>query len=211
MANVIVNDTNLTDIANAIRDKNGETTTYKPSEMATAIGKIDTQDNSVLNGLIDRSITAISNNEVTKVGAYLFTSCNALKTADFPSATVVDNYCFYYAEYLENVNMPLIKTLGIGSFYACSKSLAKLDFPSLTSMGSLAFAYCRKLETLILRSASVVTMSATTSFEYTLIESGTGYIYVPSDLVDSYKSATNWSTYAEQIRAIEDYPEITGG
>ena len=35
--------------------------------------------------------------------------------------------------------------------------------------------------------------------------------YVPTSLVDTYKSATNWSTYAEQIRAIEDYPEITGG
>ena len=37
MANVIINDTNLTDIANAIREKNGEITTYKPSEMAAAI------------------------------------------------------------------------------------------------------------------------------------------------------------------------------
>lgn len=25
------------------------------------------------------------------------------------------------------------------------------------------------------------------------------------------KVATNWSTFAEQFRAIEDYPEITGG
>ena len=24
-------------------------------------------------------------------------------------------------------------------------------------------------------------------------------------LVDSYKAATNWSTYADQIRALEDY------
>lgn len=27
----------------------------------------------------------------------------------------------------------------------------------------------------------------------------------------SYKTATNWSTYAVQFRAIADYPEITGG
>lgn len=42
MANVIVNDTNLTNIASAIREKNGETTTYKPSEMAAAILAITT-------------------------------------------------------------------------------------------------------------------------------------------------------------------------
>ena len=41
MANVIVNDTNLTNIANAIREKNGETTSYKPSEMAAAIAAIE--------------------------------------------------------------------------------------------------------------------------------------------------------------------------
>ena len=35
--------------------------------------------------------------------------------------------------------------------------------------------------------------------------------YVPTSLVEAYKSATNWSACAEQIRAIEDYPEITGG
>ena len=40
MANVLVNDTSLTAIGNAIREKNGETTTYKPSEMAAAITAI---------------------------------------------------------------------------------------------------------------------------------------------------------------------------
>lgn len=42
MANVIINDTNLTNIAAAIREKNGTTTTYKPSEMASAIAAIET-------------------------------------------------------------------------------------------------------------------------------------------------------------------------
>ena len=37
MANVLVQDTSLTAIANAIREKNGSTDTYKPAEMATAI------------------------------------------------------------------------------------------------------------------------------------------------------------------------------
>ena len=46
---------------------------------------------------------------------------------------------------------------------------------------------------------------------YTKISSGSGYIYVPAALVDSYKAAGNWQYYADQIRAIEDYPEITGG
>lgn len=38
-----------------------------------------------------------------------------------------------------------------------------------------------------------------------------GYIYVPRDLIETYKVSTNWVTYANQLRAIEDYPEICGG
>lgn len=42
MANVLVNENSLTAIGNAIRSKNGETTTYKPAEMAPAIQAIPT-------------------------------------------------------------------------------------------------------------------------------------------------------------------------
>lgn len=42
MANVVINETNLTNIANAIREKNGTEETYKPSEMAEAISAITT-------------------------------------------------------------------------------------------------------------------------------------------------------------------------
>lgn len=39
----------------------------------------------------------------------------------------------------------------------------------------------------------------------TPIANGTGYIYVPSALIEQYKVAENWSTYASQFRALEDY------
>lgn len=41
MANVIINDTHLTNIADAIREKTGTSDTYKPGEMATAIQAIE--------------------------------------------------------------------------------------------------------------------------------------------------------------------------
>lgn len=66
---------------------------------------------------------------------------------------------------------------------------------------------CSKLTALVLRNPSqVVTLVSGSNFlASTPIKSGTGYIYVPSALVDSYKAATNWSTYAAQFRALEDY------
>ena len=96
------------------------------------------------------------------------------------------------------------------AFYRCS-ALTTADFPAVTSVGENAFKSCSKLTTLILRSGTMVTLSNMNAFSSTPIASGTGYIYVPAALVDSYKAASNWSTYANQIRAIEDYPEICGG
>ena len=120
-------------------------------------------DEALTNSIIDRSITEIRDNCVTRIGDSAFYSCSALTAADFPAAT---------------------------------------------SIGYYAFSYCSKLNTLILRSGTMAKLYDTNAFSNTPISSGTGYIYVPATLVDSYKAASNWSTYANQIRAIEDYPEI---
>ena len=55
MAKVLVNESSLTGIANAIRGKNGSTTTYKPSEMAAAITAISGGGEPTIEAL---SITA---------------------------------------------------------------------------------------------------------------------------------------------------------
>ena len=97
-----------------------------------------------------------------------------------------------------------------GSFMGCS-NLAKIDFDVLEEMQDADFYQCSALTAVIIRSPAVCTMSDSNTFKATPIASGTGYIYVPAALVDSYKAATNWTKYANQIRAIEDYPDICGG
>lgn len=83
--------------------------------------------------------------------------------------------------------------------------LTVLDLPSVTSIANRGIMYCNSLVSLILRSETLCTSEGSWNFNTTPIKSGTGYIYVPSALVDSYKTATNWSTYANQFRALEDY------
>lgn len=66
MANVIINEENLTNIANAIRNKNGLTTTYKPSEMAEAINNITGSGSSEnLTDVLNTQNELISTQEVT--------------------------------------------------------------------------------------------------------------------------------------------------
>ena len=96
------------------------------------------------------------------------------------------------------------------SFQSCAR-LTKVSFSNLSDLGSCVFRYDSRLVTVIIRTPTVCVLRSANSFTSTPIESGTGYIYVPAFLVDSYKTATNWSTYSAQFRAIEDYPEICGG
>ena len=168
-------------------------------------------DDTQIDALIDRSITEISNSRVTKIGEYAFYYCKILTTANFPAATSIGGNSFYSCNSLTTVDFPVATSIGSNAFRGCS-SLTTVDFPVATSIGSYAFRDCSSLTTLILRNPDVVcTLSNTNAFTSTPIASGTGYIYVPSALVDSYKAETNWSTFADQIRAIEDYPDITGG
>lgn len=70
------------------------------------------------------------------------------------------------------------------------------------------FIGCSALDTLILRGSSVKTLGGAAALSGTPIASGTGFIYVPSALLVDYKADTNWATYADQFRTIEDYPDI---
>ena len=86
--------------------------------------------------------------------------------------------------------------------------LIKVILPKVTTFQSYAFYNCSKLATIIIETNSVATLKNVNVFTNTPIANGIGYIYVPANLVESYKTASNWSTYADQIRAIEDYPDI---
>jgi hypothetical protein len=151
-----------------------------------------------------------SNNRVTSIAAYAFSECTNLTSVDLPNVTLIKDYAFNKCSNLANVSIPSLVTMNQRAFYFCTK-IAKLDLPNLTSMAQYALAQCQYLVTLILRSETVCTLANTNALTNTPIaKATTGYIYVPSALVESYKSATNWSTYASQIRAIEDYPDICG-
>ena len=81
-----------------------------------------------------------------------------------------------------------------------------LDLTAVTTIATDTFKGS-PVTAVILRGSDIPTLAGSPGGNY----GTTGYIYVPRALVDSYKAATNWSTYADQICAIEDYPDICGG
>lgn len=94
--------------------------------------------------------------------------------------------------------------LGDQSF-SNNANLEYVDFSMLTKIDTAVFNNDSKLKTVVLRSETLVALNNVNSFNNTPIKSGTGYVYVPRTLVDTYKADSKWSTYANQFRALEDY------
>ena len=92
-----------------------------------------------------------------------------------------------------------IDVIGDYAFYKC-KTLTNVSFPKATSIGSGAFDSCSALTTLYIGTESniVCTLSSTKAFNNC---TNLANIYVPANLVNNYKSATNWSSYADKIKA----------
>ena len=116
--------------------------------------------------------------------------------------TVIDSIIMKtITEFKDNV----ITTVGPGAFSGCI-ALKIADLPNINSIGEKAFEGCSQLTKLIIRgTANVTQMLTTDGLSNTPIVNGTGYVYVPAALVDSYKAATNWTPYSDQIRALENY------
>ena len=147
-----------------------------------------------------------------QTNAWDFRECTGLTKVPYESQLdYVGDWCFAKCP-IQSVNLPNVTGIGYSSFRDC-KSLDRVDVgvKQRKTLRKETFKGCSALETCILRADAFLPMDNTSAFTGTPIESGTGYIYVPSALVDQYKAATNWTVYADQIRAIEDYSEITGG
>lgn len=175
MANtpVVVLDDTLTNIANAIRGKNGSSNKYKPGQMAGAIDNIPAGGIGIPREVIDgvykipETITSFSlPSNVTDVGknalAYAFYSCPSLTSVDLSSLTKVSGEdAFYEAFYnctaLTSVDLSSLTTLSVrnalsSAFDNCT-ALTSVEFSSLTTVSgyhalSNTFSRCNSLTSL---------------------------------------------------------------
>ncbi len=188
------------------------------SEWDGSIPESEWDDDSVAGGvatskaepILDGSLCGpVGSESITRLRWGALAVCYKVTSADFPNVTAANGYVFYGCTALETVNMPSLGTMESYGFQGCTK-LTRLDFPSLIRIQAGMFYECESLSSLILRRSDDICYlnSLVQVFDKTPIANGTGYVYVPRALVDQYKVATNWSVYADQIRAIEDYPEI---
>lgn len=190
-------------------------------EYADLIGQINTEDEK-FQKILDRSIVNVKIN--TNVGLYTFYGCNALESVVFDNSnnniTILGQACFQGCSALKNITIPTtVSYIGQAAFagtgistidlpnistlesnvFANAKSLTHIEIPStITSIKNQAFSGCNSLATVIVRPTTPPTLGSNAF--YTTVSGRK--IYVPAASVNNYKTATNWSEYANDIEAI---------
>ena len=152
------------------------------------------------------SLSVVSFPNCTSIGRYAFNRCYSLTTVFFPSCTSISDYAFMYCSFLTNISFPKCISIGYSAFRYCS-SLTSAYFPGCFFIANYAFGNCYNLISLNLTNVSEVTslpfstaFSSTPIAGYTTSTGGAyGSIYVPSSLLTSFKTATNWTYFSDRM------------
>ena len=147
---------------------------------------------------------------VTSIGQYSFASCkNMTKFVANGAITTLGTYTFVGASadhkmtmtecHMPNLGTSIALNLNWGSTTAANacQQLEVVDIGKAKSIAANTFANCYKLDTLIMRRTSVTTCANVSAFLNTPLRgysSRTATIYVPENLIDSYKAASVWKT-----------------
>jgi len=137
----------------------------------------------------------------------MFEDCSALKTVKLKSLTQAVNM-FSNCTNLETIELSDNLNTISSRFLNQENSFVRIFDTKNTSNKTFTIEryafYYDSLKHLILRSAKVASLSHIEAFYQDAIRRGEGIIYVPASLLASYKTATNWSYFADNIFPIEE-------
>ena len=141
-------------------------------------------------------------------GGNIFNYCYSLNDIDLSNIINVASHALAYTGF-GTIILPNCTSLG--SYVGNGKRISTIDLSKNITISGNTFNGVYSLVHLILRSDTLCSLSATSAFTSTPIANGLGWIYVPSGLVESYKTASNWSTYANRIVSLDEYPKALSG
>ena len=142
------------------------------------------------------SLTSVGDlSSCTSIGGDAFSYCSSLTSVgDLSSCTSIEYQAFYYCSSLTSVGDLSSCTSIVGDAFANCSSLTSVgDLSSCTSIEASAFYGCSSLTSITLPSAELVTLGNSIA-----IPRNTS-VLVPSNLIESYKSAENWSDISSQL------------
>ena len=146
-------------------------------------------------------------------GTNTFESATKLKTINVPNLTQIynGNRTFVSCKSLEELNAPNLTALtNTERMFAECESIKKISLPQIggTTISANTFYKCYLLETLILGGSEINPLANVNAFDRAGLDTENGLtIYVPDNLVDTYKTATNWTAFAGKIKPISELGE----
>lgn len=160
----------------------------------------------------DSQWSYLSSRIVAIEDAILFTPTNG------DPAISVKNYELATANYVQSTDVPSTIKNGAGSLeigggvtrigtfaFQSGSSLTSVTIPStITRIDNAAFDGCSSLTSITVNAATPPTLYAA-AFDNT----NNCPIYVPDSSVDTYKAASEWSTYASRIQGMPVFEKIT--
>lgn len=164
--------------------------------------------------------------QCTSIGSRAFFECNTLVTAYIPKVSVlasgifaqcyllesvqfdysacvsVQEAAFWLDAALSQISLPNCKNIGQSAFYGCSK-LSVLSLPKVSYINYAAFSGCVALKSLYLLGSSAARLGHPSVFNNSpLSAGGSGTIYVPSSLYNTYKASTYWSVIIARLSSV---------
>ena len=143
----------------------------------------------------------------------LFYEDRAIRSVYLPNVITLDTNCLA-TRTIEKITLNSV--IDAKEMRNC-RNLTFVDLPKTTNIAAGTFNEDYILKTIILRNTNLVTLANVNAFNkcyhilgatdstYNPTGAKDGFIYVPKALIETYKVATNWVTFASQFRALEDY------
>lgn len=137
--------------------------------------------------------------------AELLCNCNPKHLTLYMASGYVGNWGLSGAQ-IETINLSKITSIYSQAFYGCWY-LSIVSLKAIKTIQSSAFQQCIMLHTFDLSQVSQVPTLSMDVFAYTPMVSSDFYgyygsIYVPKSLYNSFKTATNWTTYSARMVSV---------
>ena len=164
-----------------------------PSTVRSIDGNSTFQESGLRNVTVPSSVTSWNGNNT-------FSSCESLTDATLNNSGRIGSYAFAYCSSLTGVTFgDNITEINYNAFQNCI-SLTGVTFgDNITAINGWAFGNCTSLTSMTFESPTPPTIDST-SFEGI---PSTCKFYVPCSAVNTYRTASVWSSYASQIVGYE--------
>lgn len=166
----------------------------------------------LLAQILERTISGEFHDEtLEKLGPYALSHCTGMTSVKLENCERIENGALYGCAGLQSVTVPNAAFIGLNAFTNCN-AIPELrlgeDVSGAITIEASAFSNCYSLSALYLLSDTLCVLENQNAFNNTPIASTSytgsyGKIYVPMNLLNSYRSATNWNVYAARFEPIQ--------